>query len=237
MTDQDRRRQNILKAKALPGMVGQVVTRVFGDGTFAVLNFAVAAVATIAIVGSISVYFESYLTSVSQWVGHDLRRTVYHHIQRLSTLFALATNFAHLDRDHTRGFGIMTTHAVWVRETLRLCRADCSRAKYVPKTDTFVVSPANARKSLGAFLHRGTKQLLIYDPQISDKEMINVLDERKKAGVAVRIIGKVLGRGAGAFDAQSLDGRRLHTRTIIRDGHQAFIGSQSLRTGRARHAS
>ena len=49
------------------------------------LNFAVAAVAVIAIVGAVSSYFEKYLTtSVSQWVGHDLRRTLYHHIQRLS---------------------------------------------------------------------------------------------------------------------------------------------------------
>jgi subfamily B ATP-binding cassette protein MsbA len=44
----------------------------------------VAAVAGIAVVGAVSAYFDKYLmTSVSQWVGHDLRRTVYHHIQRL----------------------------------------------------------------------------------------------------------------------------------------------------------
>ena len=51
----------------------------------AMLNFAVAAVALIAIVGAVSSYVEKYLTtSVSQWVAHDLRRTLYHHIQRLS---------------------------------------------------------------------------------------------------------------------------------------------------------
>ena len=50
-----------------------------------IVNFAVAAVAVIAVVGAVSSYFEKYLTtSVSQWVGHDLRRTLYHHIQRLS---------------------------------------------------------------------------------------------------------------------------------------------------------
>jgi subfamily B ATP-binding cassette protein MsbA len=76
---------NILKAKTLTGLVGQAVIRTFGHGPYAVLNFAVAAVALIAIVGAVSAYFEKYLTtSVSQWVGHDLRRTIYHHIQRLS---------------------------------------------------------------------------------------------------------------------------------------------------------
>jgi ABC-type multidrug transport system fused ATPase/permease subunit len=49
------------------------------------LNFAVAAVAGIPVVGAVSAYFDKYLaTSVSQWVGRDLRRTIYQHIQRLS---------------------------------------------------------------------------------------------------------------------------------------------------------
>ena len=60
------------------------MTGIFGTNPHAVLNFAVAAVAGIAVVGAVSAYFDKYLmTSVSQWVGHDLRRTVYHHIQRL----------------------------------------------------------------------------------------------------------------------------------------------------------
>ena len=76
---------NILQSKTLPGPWARVVTAVFGQGPYAVLNFAVAAVAVIAIVGAVSAYFEKYLTtSVSQWVAHDLRRTLYHHIQRLS---------------------------------------------------------------------------------------------------------------------------------------------------------
>ena len=67
------------------GSLGRMVAAIFGQGAHAMLNFAVAAVAGIAIVGAVSAYFEKYLTtSVSQWVGHDLRRTVYHHIQRLS---------------------------------------------------------------------------------------------------------------------------------------------------------
>jgi subfamily B ATP-binding cassette protein MsbA len=76
---------NVLQPKALPGPMGRLVTAVFGQSPSAVLNFAVAAVAGIAIVGAVSAYFDKYLTtSVSQWVGHDLRRTLYHHIQRLS---------------------------------------------------------------------------------------------------------------------------------------------------------
>ena len=76
---------NILQSKKLPSVLGGIVTGLFGSNAVAVLYFAVGAVALIAIVGAVSSYVEKYLTtSVSQWVGHDLRRTLYHHIQRLS---------------------------------------------------------------------------------------------------------------------------------------------------------
>jgi ATP-binding cassette subfamily B protein len=76
---------NIQRSGKLPGRLAGIITGLFGQDHYAVLNFAVAAVALIAIAGAVSSYFEKYLTtSVSQWVGHDLRRTLYHHIQRLS---------------------------------------------------------------------------------------------------------------------------------------------------------
>jgi len=76
---------NIQEAHKLPGRLGGLITALFGQNHYAVLNFAVAAVAVIAIAGAVSSYFEKYLTTnVSQWVGHDLRRTLYQHIQRLS---------------------------------------------------------------------------------------------------------------------------------------------------------
>lgn len=142
-------------------------------------------------------------------------------------LHVLSFNFTHLDIDHSRGFGIITTNTAWVREGSKLFSADCTRSRYKAGIDSFVVSPANSRKVLGEFLRRAKKQLLIYDPKISDKEMLRIIQDRIKAGVEVRIIGKVSGKYD--FDSQKLSGQRLHTRTIIRDGRQAFIGSQSLR--------
>jgi hypothetical protein len=57
--------------------------------------------------------------------------------------------------------------------------------------------------------------------------MLGILHERAKAGVEVKVIGQVAGRPS--FEVQKLAGMRLHTRTIIRDRRQAFVGSQSLR--------
>jgi ATP-binding cassette, subfamily B, bacterial len=76
---------NLLRGKELPHWIGDFVTRIFGNNKLATLDFAVAGVAAIAIVGAVSSYFEKYMTtSVSQLVSHDLRLTVYDHIQRLS---------------------------------------------------------------------------------------------------------------------------------------------------------
>jgi ATP-binding cassette subfamily B protein len=76
---------NILQGKRLTGLLNAAVLRTFGANTSAMLEFALAAVLLIAIVGGISGYVEKYLTtSVSQWVAHDLRLLLYQRIQRLS---------------------------------------------------------------------------------------------------------------------------------------------------------
>jgi phosphatidylserine/phosphatidylglycerophosphate/cardiolipin synthase-like enzyme len=144
-------------------------------------------------------------------------------------LYVLSFNFTRLDIDHSRGFGIVTTHSNWVREAIRLFDADCARTTYLPakKTDTFVVSPTNSRHVLGKLLRGAKSQLLIYDPKVSDREMLRILNEQAKAGVEIKVIGSVAGHPG--FAVQKLASMRLHTRTIIRDRHQAFVGSQSLR--------
>jgi cardiolipin synthase len=142
-------------------------------------------------------------------------------------LYVLSFNFTHLDIDHSRGFGIVTKNATLVQEAVKLFEADRARRHYAPGPDAFVVSPVNSRKVLRSFLKRAKKQLLIYDPQISDREMIGILQERAKAGVEIRVIGRTSGRAG--LTVRKMTRMRLHTRTIIRDGHQAFVGSQSLR--------
>jgi len=76
---------NLLQSKPLPPWLAGFVSRLAGDDALAVLNFAVAAVAIIAVVGALSSYAEKYLTTtVGQWVMHDLRRNLYQHIHHLS---------------------------------------------------------------------------------------------------------------------------------------------------------
>jgi phosphatidylserine/phosphatidylglycerophosphate/cardiolipin synthase-like enzyme len=142
-------------------------------------------------------------------------------------LYVLSFNFTHLDIDHSRGFGVVTSQPNCLREAATLFQADCTRTAYAPTTETFVVSPQNSRTVLATFLKGARKQLLIYDPRISDHEMLQVLQARAKAGVEVRVIGVV--SRPPPFEVRKLAGTRLHTRTIIRDRREAFVGSQSLR--------
>jgi len=143
-------------------------------------------------------------------------------------LYVLSFNFTHLDIDHSRGFGIVTRKGKLVQEALKLLGADNDRTPYEAGLDTFVVSPVNARKQLLALIHRARKELLIYDPEIADAQMLRALGERAKKGVEIRVIG-ALGRRSHHLPVRRLSGFRLHARTIIRDRREAFVGSQSLR--------
>ena len=141
-------------------------------------------------------------------------------------LYLLAFNFTHLDADHSRSFGVVTRNPGLVREAGKLFDADTKRQPYEAGNSKFVVSPVNARTVLASFLKSARKELLIYDPEISDRHMLRILTDCINAGVTVRVIGKV---SRSRLPVRKLSGRRLHARTIVRDREQAFVGSQSLR--------
>jgi phosphatidylserine/phosphatidylglycerophosphate/cardiolipin synthase-like enzyme len=143
-------------------------------------------------------------------------------------LYVLAFNFTRLDIDHSRSFGIITKNRQLVQEAVRLFESDTKRQPYTARCPKFLVSPVNARKRLSAFIKGARHELLIYDSKISDRALVRLLEQRAKAGVEVRIVGRVA-RNNSSFNVHKMPRMRLHTRSIIRDRHQVFLGSQSLR--------
>jgi phosphatidylserine/phosphatidylglycerophosphate/cardiolipin synthase-like enzyme len=143
-------------------------------------------------------------------------------------LHVLGFNYTRLDIERSRSFGIVTRDKRLVKEACALFTADTTRQPYTPGHDRFVVSPECSRKLLTAFLSKAKKQLLIYNLKISDRMVLRTLEERHKAGVEIRVIGKVE-KGLSGADTRQLTGLRLHVRAIVRDGTAAFVGSQSLR--------
>ena len=79
---------NVLQSKPLGARLNQLITATAGEDKLAILLFAALAALAIAALGALSSYAESLITTkVGQWVMHDLRQTVYSHIQRLSLSF------------------------------------------------------------------------------------------------------------------------------------------------------
>jgi phosphatidylserine/phosphatidylglycerophosphate/cardiolipin synthase-like enzyme len=143
-------------------------------------------------------------------------------------LYMLAFNWANLDINKSRSMGVVTKNPKLVQEALRLFRADSMRRPYTAGHDQFLVSPENARAGLARFIKGAKKELLIYEMKISDKQMLGLLNERAKAGVDIRIIGRMT-KKSDLIKIDKMPGMRLHLRAMLRDGTDVFIGSQSLR--------
>jgi phosphatidylserine/phosphatidylglycerophosphate/cardiolipin synthase-like enzyme len=143
-------------------------------------------------------------------------------------LYVFGFNYTKLDIEKSRSFGIVTADKRLVKEASSLIEADTTRQPYAPGSDRLVVSPENSRQVLTDFLAGAQKQLLLYDEKLTDNRMQRILRDRAKAGVEVRVIGKVE-KDLGEVHERKMAGLRLHVRAIVRDGSDAFVGSQSLR--------
>lgn len=145
-----------------------------------------------------------------------------------SVLYVFGFNFTRLDIDKSRSFAISTRDSKAVAEASKLFEADVTRQDYSPGKSHLVVSPENARATLSAFISGARKELAIYDAKVQDPSIIKLLRDRAAKGVTVRILGCMKGRDPGIAE-RKLASLRLHVRAIVRDGTQAFVGSQSLR--------
>jgi len=143
-------------------------------------------------------------------------------------LYVFGFNYTKLDIEKSRSFGIATRDKRLVKEATALFEADDTRQPYAPGCDRLVVSPETSRRLLTEFIKGARKELLIYDEKVTDNQIQRVLQARVKEGVKVRILGKIEKNLAGVR-SRKLPDLRLHVRAIVRDGSEAFIGSQSLR--------
>jgi len=81
---------NVLRSRSSQGhgWLNRFLEAHTGADPIAILKFAALAALVIAVFGAVCSYTEKYLTtSVGQWVMHDLRRTLYFHVQRLSLAY------------------------------------------------------------------------------------------------------------------------------------------------------
>lgn len=143
-------------------------------------------------------------------------------------LYVLGFNYTKLDMDKSRSFGLITQDKKVVKEAAILFEADSTRQVYAPAHERLVVSPESSRVRLSGFIKAARKQLLVYDQSVTDNAMQKILQERAKAGVEIRVLGKVE-KNIEGIERRKLVTHRLHVRAMIRDGSGVFVGSQSLR--------
>src|SRR5207249_5638955 len=139
-------------------------------------------------------------------------------------------NYTGLDIRHSRSFGVITRNPSTVREAWRLIQTDEDRSRaFHPRKTNLVISPENARSRLTRFIRKARRELLVYDAGLTDDQMIAELKRRAKAGVRVRILGRLENKWhCKRLKLRSLH-CRLHVRAIVRDRRRAFVGSQSMR--------
>jgi phosphatidylserine/phosphatidylglycerophosphate/cardiolipin synthase-like enzyme len=143
--------------------------------------------------------------------------------------FILGFNYTKIDIRKSRSFGVMVTAKRVVQQIQQLIAADSARQNFEGALPSLVISPENSRARLSEFINKARRELLIYDPHISDDAVIRLLKARAAAGVTIRILGKLEKKWRGDHFLVENTARRLHVRAIVRDGEQAFVGSQSLR--------
>ena len=79
---------NVLRSRPATGWLNQLILSTAGADKLGALEFAAALVLVIAAIGAACSYAQKSLsTKVGQWVLHDLRQTLYFHIQRLSLAY------------------------------------------------------------------------------------------------------------------------------------------------------
>jgi cardiolipin synthase len=142
-------------------------------------------------------------------------------------LYVFGFNFTKVDTLKSRSFGISTRDQSAINEALALFEADATRQPFVPKRTRLVVSPENARELLTKFVKGAKQQLLVYDTNLQDPAFLKLLKQQASSGIDVRVIGKC--KNSNPIIVRPLKDTRLHVRAIVRDGSQAFVGSQSLR--------
>ena len=79
---------NVLRDHPVNDPLARLVFSIAGADKMAVIKMAAIAALLVAVMDALCSYWEKYLTtSTGQWVMHDLRKTLYAHIQRLSLAY------------------------------------------------------------------------------------------------------------------------------------------------------
>lgn len=129
-------------------------------------------------------------------------------------------NFTRKCFTRTCDFIVTTYDPSVVGGLTRLFRADSRgpAASLPPRLGSrLIVGPENARRDLTRLIRGASRQIRIIDPKLTDPAVLDLLDEKRAAGVAVTVLDR---KSVGEYEA--------HGRMVLVDDAVAVIGSLSL---------
>jgi phosphatidylserine/phosphatidylglycerophosphate/cardiolipin synthase-like enzyme len=133
---------------------------------------------------------------------------------------------------YTRDFGIEIYNPQVATEIDRLFEADWDNTSFTPNEDSpLLISPFNSRKKMSAILKGAEKSIHIADAKLEDPAIVQLLVEKARSGVEVRILGSQHGVPLpSSLDSRAIPRYKLHAKCTIVDGVRAVIGSMNMRT-------
>ena len=133
---------------------------------------------------------------------------------------------------YTRDFGIEVHNTQVATEIDRLFAADWDNTSFTPNEDSpLLISPFNSRKKMNDILEGAEKSIHIADAKVEDPAIVQLLVNKARSGVEVRILGSQHGAPLpSSLDSRAIPRFKLHAKCTIVDGVRAVIGSMNLRT-------
>ncbi len=152
--------------------------------------------------------------------------------------FVFTGNFTYSTFHKNREFGIEVINPDRVKEIESIFQNDWNRKPVNKVKDSnLILSPINSRSRIESLIESATTTIDIWQQEMEDTEINNLIDSEIKKGIKVRIIIPPLYRVTGNSDAvqefglkyiKALPNPYVHAKVIIVDNKRAYIGSNNF---------
>jgi phosphatidylserine/phosphatidylglycerophosphate/cardiolipin synthase-like enzyme len=149
-----------------------------------------------------------------------------------SEVIVLSGNFTYSDFTKDRDFGIIMHDKIKAEEFENLFKADWARLSYINSDPDVIISPIDSRAKIEATLKSATKSIKIWEQEVEDPSIINILKDAKTRGVDVKIIMPASYAQTAVNALQTgvyaLPNPYVHAKVFIVDDVIAYIGSNNF---------
>ncbi len=156
-----------------------------------------------------------------------------------STGYIMTLNLSKSALTKNREFGIITEDSTIIAELEKIFEADWTRKPYNPSNSPLVVSPENSRNKISSLINSASSELIIYDEELEDKSIENLIEKKATQGVKVYVIvadpvsvssnkDVISEFKKYGIDIRYVSSPFIHAKAIVVDKKTGYIGSVNL---------